>query len=82
MLLLVFIYRWCGPCKQLAPKLDSLIEMKDGAIELAKVDIDENAELAMQYEVCILVHELEKISILEKKEKSLCYNTQLLKHQN
>ena len=54
MLLLVFLYRWCGPCKQLAPKLDSLIEMKDGAIELAKVDVDENAELAMQYGVCII----------------------------
>ena len=44
--------RWCGPCKQLAPKLDSLIDMKDGAVELAKVDIDENAELAMEYGVC------------------------------
>ncbi|XP_028402863.1 thioredoxin, mitochondrial-like [Dendronephthya gigantea] len=42
---------WCGPCKQLAPKLDSLIDMKDGAVELAKVDIDENAELAMNYGV-------------------------------
>ena len=64
-----FLYRWCGPCKQLAPKLDSLIEMKDGAIELAKVDIDENAELAMQYGVCILVHELAKYLYCGKEEK-------------
>lgn len=42
---------WCGPCKQLAPLLDSVIETKDGAVELAKVDIDANAELAMEYDV-------------------------------
>ena len=71
MLLLVFLYRWCGPCKQLAPKLDSQIEMKDGAIELAKVDIDENAELAMQYGVCILLHELEKY-LYWKRRKNHC----------
>lgn len=47
----VFSIRWCGPCKQLAPKLDSIIKMKDGAVELAKVDIDTNAELAMEYGV-------------------------------
>ena len=49
---LVFPYRWCGPCKQLAPMLDSVVDMKDGAVELAKVDIDNNAELAMEYGVC------------------------------
>lgn len=42
---------WCGPCKQLAPMLDSVVDMKDGAVELAKVDIDNNAELAMEYGV-------------------------------
>ena len=57
ILFLIVSCRWCGPCKQLAPKLDSLIEMKDGAIELAKVDIDDNAELAMHYGVCILVYD-------------------------
>lgn len=45
------MFRWCGPCKQLAPLLDSIIETKDGAVELAKVDIDTNAELAMEYGV-------------------------------
>ncbi|XP_046859206.1 thioredoxin, mitochondrial-like [Xenia sp. Carnegie-2017] len=42
---------WCGPCKQLAPKLDSLIDSKNGAVMLAKVDIDENTDLAMEYAI-------------------------------
>jgi thioredoxin-like negative regulator of GroEL len=38
--------------------LDSVIDVKDGAVELAKVDIDDNAELAMEYGVCLSVLQL------------------------
>jgi thioredoxin len=40
---------WCGPCRALTPILESEIEARDGAVELAKVDVDANAELASQY---------------------------------
>lgn len=46
-----FLFRWCAPCKALTPKLDSVIGENDGQLELAKVDIDTNSELALEYKV-------------------------------
>lgn len=46
-----FHAHWCGPCKLLGPRLESIIAGEKGRITLAKVDIDENAELAMRFNV-------------------------------
>ena len=45
---------WCGPCKVLGPRLESLIASKNGKVVLAKVDVDELGELAMNYRVSIV----------------------------
>lgn len=37
---------WCGPCKQLAPILEDYVKKQNGAVELIKIDVDENQELA------------------------------------
>ncbi len=42
---------WCGPCRQLAPVLESAVDRRDGAVDLAKVDIDANPNLARRYRV-------------------------------
>ncbi len=42
---------WCGPCKALAPVLEQEIEARAGAIELAKLDVDANPQLAAHYEI-------------------------------
>lgn len=42
---------WCGPCKQLTPVLEEAIKAKDGKVALAKVDIDQNPELAQAFRV-------------------------------
>lgn len=42
---------WCGPCKLLGPRLETIIAGKKGKVILAKVDIDENADIAMRYGV-------------------------------
>jgi putative thioredoxin len=42
---------WCGPCRQLTPILEQAVERRDGAIVLAKVDIDSNPNLAQQHRV-------------------------------
>lgn len=42
---------WCGPCKTLTPILESIANKHNGALRLAKVNIDEQQELAMQFSV-------------------------------
>ena len=40
---------WCGPCRMLAPALESEIEKREGSIELVKIDVDAEQELAARY---------------------------------
>ncbi|MBP7722273.1 MAG: thioredoxin [Alphaproteobacteria bacterium] len=37
---------WCGPCKQLGPILEKVVNAANGAVLMAKIDIDQNQELA------------------------------------
>ena len=46
-----FFATWCGPCKMLAPVLESVAQQFQGKAKVVKVDIDESPELAQQYGV-------------------------------
>jgi len=46
-----FFADWCGPCRALAPTLETLADEAAGALEIVKVDIDENPELATRFGV-------------------------------
>lgn len=42
---------WCGPCKQLTPILEKLANQSNGAVRLAKMNIDEHPAVAQQLQV-------------------------------
>ena len=42
---------WCGPCKQLTPILENLVNKKNGKVILAKVNVDENQGIASQLNI-------------------------------
>ena len=46
-----FYADWCGPCKMLAPILHELAEEKSGTLKVGKVNVDEQMELAMRFQV-------------------------------
>ena len=43
--------QWCEPCKQLTPILEKVVAETNGAVELAKVDIDANPQVAQAFKV-------------------------------
>jgi putative thioredoxin len=49
--LLDFWAPWCAPCKQLMPILEQAINNAGGAVKMAKVNIDDNQQLAMALQV-------------------------------
>jgi putative thioredoxin len=42
---------WCGPCRSLGPLLERAAERREGEVVLAKLDVDANPRLQMQFEV-------------------------------
>ncbi len=42
---------WCGPCKQLTPTLEKIVNKKNGKIILAKINVDENQGIAGQLNI-------------------------------
>lgn len=66
-----FFATWCGPCKMLAPVMEQVSESFTDAV-FVKVDIDENAELAVRYGIM----SIPLVAVFEKGEikvKSLGY---------
>lgn len=44
-----FWAEWCGPCRALGPIIESLSEDFAGQVKIAKVDVDSNPQLSMQF---------------------------------
>ncbi|MDO4540135.1 MAG: thioredoxin [Syntrophomonadaceae bacterium] len=42
---------WCGPCKALGPVVDKLAAENQGRLEVGKINVDDNQQLASRYEI-------------------------------
>ena len=49
--LVEFWATWCGPCKMIAPIVKEIADEYDGKILVGKVNVDEEPDLTMQYNV-------------------------------
>jgi len=46
-----FWAEWCGPCKTIAPILAEIASEQAGKVTIAKLNVDENPDLAMRFNV-------------------------------
>ena len=46
-----FWAEWCGPCRMIAPILEEMSSEYAGKLTIAKLNVDENPQTAMQYDV-------------------------------
>ena len=51
IVVLDFFATWCGPCKKMAPDMEKMEKKYTGKIEFRKIDIDQEPELAQQYNI-------------------------------
>ena len=42
---------WCGPCRMLSPTVDEIADEYEGRVTVAKCNVDDSDEIAMQYRV-------------------------------
>ncbi|XP_073500206.1 thioredoxin, mitochondrial isoform X1 [Phyllobates terribilis] len=46
-----FHAQWCGPCKILGTRLEKVVAKQQGKVLMAKVDIDDHTDLALEYKL-------------------------------
>lgn len=49
VVLVDFFATWCGPCKMLSPVLEEVAKEVEGKLDIVKVDVNQDSELAMRF---------------------------------
>ncbi len=44
-----FWAEWCGPCRMVGPAVEQLSKTLEGKVKIAKLNVDENQEIAVEY---------------------------------
>jgi thioredoxin 1 len=51
LVLVDFWAEWCGPCRMVGPIIEQLAQSLDGKVKVSKLNVDQNQEIAMKYNV-------------------------------
>lgn len=51
LILVDFYATWCGPCQMIAPILSQIAEENKDKVKVGKINVDEQNQLAMKYEI-------------------------------
>ena len=46
-----FWAEWCGPCRMISPALEEISNSLNGKVTILKLNVDENPDLAMKYQI-------------------------------
>jgi thioredoxin 1 len=46
-----FWAEWCGPCRMVGPIVEQLAQSLDGKVKVSKLNVDQNQEIAMKYNI-------------------------------
>ena len=46
-----FWAEWCGPCRMVGPAVEQVAKIMTGKVKVTKLNVDENQEIAMRYNV-------------------------------
>lgn len=46
-----FYADWCGPCQMMGPVIEEISEELDGKAKVGKINVDENPDVAVEYNV-------------------------------